>query len=82
MEEQNQNDQTALYELERQKAVIRDAVRDVAREIKGFAATHLMRHAGNDQSRVTLKNVHDLFLRMLVLGHAAAGIEFRDHLVH
>ena len=58
------------------------AMRDIARQIKRVTATHFMRDAGDDHVDVPLENMNDLFLRMLVFGHATAGFELGHHLIH
>jgi dihydropteroate synthase len=41
-----------------------------------------MRHALNDEPHLTFDNVNDLLLRVSVLGHATAGRQRSDHLIH
>jgi hypothetical protein len=57
-------------------------VRNVARKIKRIASRQFVRCSIDNQSHPARQNVNDLFLRMLMLRHFAAGGEFRAHLIH
>ena len=58
------------------------AVRNVAGEIIRIAGRHFMRLSFDDQFHPTRQDVDDLFLRMSMFRHFAAGNEGGQHLVH
>jgi hypothetical protein len=41
-----------------------------------------VRRSIDNQSHLALENMYDLFLRMLVRWHFAAGVEAGEHLIH
>ena len=59
-----------------------DAVRNVARKIKRITGRKLVRFPIDNQSHPPLQNMDDLFLRVSMFRHFAAGIELSDHLIH
>src|SRR5205807_4029205 len=59
-----------------------DSVRNIAREIIGVARAQFVRPAIREDFHPSREDMDDLFLRMFVLRHFAAGLQLGDHLIH
>src|SRR3954447_6032001 len=58
------------------------AVGDIAREVMRIARAEHARIVADIHFHPATDDVDDLFLRMLMWRHDAAGFQFRDHLIH
>jgi len=59
-----------------------DAVRNIAREVIGVARAQFVRSAIREDFHPSREDMDDLFLRMFVLRHFAAGLQLGEHLIH